>query len=41
MTQFAPARNVGIIVIIASYADCASAVWLEFRPPPDRHGSPK
>src|SRR3954469_15679914 len=40
MTKFAPARNVGSIVISDSYAAWASTVWLEFRPPPERQGSP-
>src|SRR3954469_10124854 len=40
MTKFAPARNVGSIVISDSYAACASTVWLEFSPPPERQGSP-
>src|ERR1700685_3832373 len=41
MTKLVPARNVGSSVISASYAACASAVWLEFSPPPVRNGSPK
>src|SRR5260370_13764672 len=41
MTQLVPARNVGSMVISDSYAACASQVWLEFRPPPVRNGSPK
>src|SRR5215208_8245110 len=40
MTKLAPARNVGSIVISDSYAACASTVWLEFRPPPERKGIP-
>src|SRR5262252_7374794 len=28
------------MVISDSYAACASTVWLELRPPPERHGSP-
>src|SRR5215203_1215535 len=41
MTKLAPARNVGSIVISASYAAWASGVWLEFSPPPERKGRPK
>src|SRR5215216_7207197 len=41
ITKFAPARNVGSIVISDSYAACASTTVDAFSPPPDRHGSPK
>src|SRR5262245_65548139 len=41
MTKLVPARNVGSIVIRASYADCASADWLDVSPPPVRNGRPK
>jgi hypothetical protein len=40
MTKLVPARKVGSSVISASYADCASAVCDEFRPPPVRNGRP-
>src|ERR671917_2860270 len=41
MTKFAPARNVGSIVMSDSYAAWASTTVEAFSPPPDRHGSPK
>ena len=40
MTKFAPARNVGSIVISDSYAAWASTTVDAFSPPPDRHGRP-